>query len=952
MTSSTPAASRYVVGLDLGTTNSALAYVDTDASPWSIETLAIPQIVAPGQIEARDGLPSFLYQPALGEFAAGSLRLPWQKADPPDIAGQFARDHGTAVPGRMVASAKSWLCHPGVDRTADLLPWHAAEDVRLMSPVAVSARYIQHLREAWDAKFPEHPLAQQDFVLTLPASFDEVARELTIRAAQQAGLKRVVLIEEPQAAFYAWIAKHTDDWEQRVAEGQTILVCDVGGGTSDFTLIRVRKQADGTIQFHRIAVGDHLILGGDNMDLALAHHLERRLKPNGRLDPRPWSTLLRSCRHVKELLMGNQPPEQYTLSVGGTGSKLIGGSLQIPVSKSEVAELLIDGFFPFCELAAKPQAAQSGFQEFGLPYAADAAITKHLAAFLTSHRDSSVSRDAKSSERSALNEARSAPQSLRVAANHEHDAARPDVLLFNGGVFGSPQLRQRLIDVVHTWFRRDDPHWSLTVLDHERLDLAVAKGAAYYGMVRRGEGVRIAAGLARTYYVGVAGDPPSAVCLAPAGIEPGEEIDLSQRKFEVLVSQPIEFPLFYSSVRLNDQPGDVIPIDREQLTPLPPIRTVLKTGKGGDAAQLTVSLHAKLNEIGTLDLWCKELDGKRTWKLMFDVRSSTQTDVAAHESAAEALGVVTEDQQHAAEQVIRNTFRKHGDDPAQLMNRLAVVLEQDRASWPPSLLRQLWETLLAHDAGRKLSPMHEARWLNLLGYSLRPGYGFALDDWRVNESWKLLQNKLVHNSPQCRPEWWILWRRLAGGLAAGQQQALLGPVVGQIKQLDKLTASKSGGLSLHEAAELCRVAGAFELLPVTTKIDLGSAAIAQLQRGKVPGLRSALLWMLGRLGARRPAYGPLHQTVDADRVKSWLNDVMNLAGGEPIDSFTVMQLARKTGDRYRDLDDETRDHVLKWMDRMQSPKHYRRLVRDVGTLEAEEQSLVFGESLPAGLRIL
>lgn len=924
--------SRFVVGLDLGTTNSALAYVDTDASPWRIETFLIPQLVAPGQIEARETLPSFLYQPAAGEFAAGSLRLPWQTSDPAEITGQFARDHGTLVPGRLVASAKSWLCHPGVDRTADLLPWHGASDVRRLSPVAVSARYLQHIRDAWDAKFPEHPLASQDFVLTLPASFDEVARELTIRAAQQAGLKKVVLIEEPQAAFYAWIAKHTEDWETRVSPGQTILICDVGGGTSDFTLIRVRKLADGEIQFHRVAVGDHLILGGDNMDLALAHHLERRLKPNGRLEPRPWNMLLRSCRHVKELLMGPAAPDHYTVAIAGVGSKLIGGSIQTPVTRAEVGELLIDGFFPHVDLSAKPQAAQSGFQEFGLPYAADAAITRHLAAFLTSHRDV-LARD-------------------RISDSPRVDPARPDVLLFNGGVFASSQLRQRLIDVIHAWFRDADPNWSLTVLDHERLDLAVAKGAAYYGMVRRGEGVRIAAGLARTYYVGVAEPRASAVCLAPAGIEPGEEIDLSQRKFEVLVSQPIEFPLYYSSVRLNDLPGDVVAIDREQLTALPPIRTVLKTDKQSQTDRLTVALQARLNEIGTLDLWCRELDGKRAWKLMFDVRSATQTDVAAHESAAEALGIVAEDQRQAAEAVVMATFSPSGDDPAQLMRRLTEALQQDRAAWPPSLLRQLWETVMGVEPGRKISPAHEARWLNLLGFCLRPGYGFALDDWRVNETWKVLQNRLAHNSPLCRPEWWILWRRLAGGLTAGQQQSLIGPVVGQFKQIDKMIGVKGSGWSLHEAAELCRAAGAFEHLPVSLKVELGSAAVFQLRRGKVPGLRSALLWMIGRLGARRPTYGPLNLTVDSDHVKAWLNAVMHLEGGDAIDSFAVMQLARKTGDRYRDIDEGTRDHVLKWMDRVQSPKNLRRLVRDVGTLETEEQSLVFGESLPAGLRIL
>jgi hypothetical protein len=979
--------SRYVVGLDLGTTNSALAYVDTEVTPWRIETFSIPQLVAPGQVEARETLPSFLYQPASGEFPAGSLRLPWQKDDPGEIVGQFARDHGTLVPGRLVASAKSWLSHSGVDRTADVLPWHGAPDVRRLSPVAVSARYVQHVRAAWDARFPEHPLAGQEFVLTLPASFDEVARELTIRAARQAGLKRVVLIEEPQAAFYAWIAKHAADWDQRVAPGQTILICDVGGGTSDFTLIRVRRHADGTVQFHRAAVGEHLILGGDNMDLALAHHIERRLTKSRSslrekqpfaertetLDPRSWSRLLRSCRHVKELLMGDAPPEQHTLTIGGAGSRLIGGSIQMPVAKAEVDELIVDGFFPRVELVSKPQAAQSGFQEFGLPYAADAAITKHLAAFLTAHGEQEPSRITSDSGLSPprVVGGRAGDESSDDSPGANTGAARPDVLLFNGGVFGSPQLRQRLVDVLESWFRGDDPEWKLTVLDHERLDLAVAKGAAYYGMVRRGEGVRIAAGLARTYYVGVAGDPPSAVCLAPAGIEPGEEIDLSQRQFAVLVAQPIEFPIYYSSVRLNDRPGEVVPVDREQFTALPPIRTVLKAGQAGDADRLLVDLHARLNEIGTLDLWCKEIGGKRSWKLMFDIRSATQTDIAGHESSAESLGIVTEDQRQAAETVIRQTFSPAGEEnaafrsakgspfaerketlaPAQLMDRLTQVLDQDRAGWPPSLLRQLWEVLMDCESGRRLSPQHEARWLNLVGFCLRPGYGFALDDWRAGETWKLLQSKLVHNSPMCRPEWWILWRRVAGGLLAGQQQALIGPVIGQIRQLEKLTA-KGGGWSQHEAAEVCRAAGAMELLPVTTKIELGSAALGLLSRGKIPGLRSALLWMLGRIGARRPQYGPLNLTVDLDHVKGWLDGIMHLAGEDAADSLAVMQLARKTGDRYRDLDDGARDQVLKWMDRVQSPKKLRRLVREVGTLDSEQQALIFGEALPVGLRLV
>jgi molecular chaperone DnaK (HSP70) len=986
--------SRFVVGLDLGTTNSAMAYVDTAEQPRRVRTFAVPQVVAPGQIEARDTLPSFHYQSASGEFPAGATRLPWQKSDAGHIVGHFARDHGTLVPGRMIASAKSWLCHAGVDRTADLLPWQGAEDVERLSPVTVSSRYLQHYREAWDAKFPEHPLADQDFVLTLPASFDEVARELTVKAAKQAGLNRVVLIEEPQAAFYAWIDKHADSWEQRVSPGQKILVCDVGGGTSDFTLIRVRKGTDGAVQFHRVAVGDHLILGGDNCDLALAHHLEKRLKGEGHLEPRQWSVLVRSCRQLKETLMSENAPDKWTLTLPGSGSKLIGGGLQISVTRDEVRSVLVDGFFPDVPLDAKPQTSQSGFQEFGLPYAADAAITKYLAQFLTAHRFVAM-------ENSLV------PSLSRGEGTGNADPARPDIVLFNGGVFASSLLQRRVIESLERWFRTaGEPNWSPVVLENERLDLAVARGAAYYGMVRRGEGVRIAAGLARTYYVGVesaecgvssaecrasdisdvasgAQHPKldtrlSALCLLPAGIEPGHEIDLTQHQFQLLVSQPIEFPLYVSSTRLTDKPGDLVAVDPEQIKALPPIRTVLKTGKSKEAATVSVILKARLTEIGTLDVWCSEVDGKRSWKLLFDVRSATQTDIAAHEATGEQQGVFDDEVRRAACDVIVATFGNAtvpspassgektvgegtggegtGGDPASLMKRLTESLGMNRDEWPTSLLRQLWETLIDVEPGRRRSPQHEARWLNLTGYALRPGYGLAVDDWRAAETWKLLHGKLVHSTPACRAEWSILWRRVAGGLTAGQQQALAAALIGAVKQGVRSSSGKgkSGdfGGSPHESSEMLRLLGACELLSLPVKHDAGELLLDVLHRERFASLHSAALWAIGRVGARQLVYGPLNLVVPPDVATRWLIRLMKADGSESLASFAVMQLARKTGDRYRDIDETTRGSVLVWMDRVASPKHYRQLVREVGTLETEDQSLIFGEALPKGLRIL
>ncbi len=591
------APSRYVVGIDLGTTNSALAYIDTEAAPGgvqnlAVQTLAVPQIVAPGVIEPRETLPSFHYAPAAGEFVPGALRLPWETAEHDYCVGVFARDHGETVPGRLISSAKSWLCHSGVDRMAELLPWHGAADVPKLSPVDVGARYLEHFRRAWNHRFPSHPLEQQDLVVTLPASFDEVARELTVRSAKQAGLQRLVLLEEPQAAFYAWIAAHPQEWQDAVQPGQKILICDIGGGTSDFSLLRVRAGSDGRVQFHRVAVGEHLILGGDNLDLALAHHIEGKLSGDAKLEPRAWAVLMRSCRKIKETLLGPNPPERITVNLPGGGSRMIGGSRSLELETAAAQQILIDGFLPNAALDDRPQTRRSGFQEFGLPFASDAGITRYLAQFLTAHRHVAME---------------------FLQADATQNSARPDVVLFNGGFFESTLLRERLLDVLGSWFSpKDGPAWRPQVLKNDRLDLAVARGAAYYGLVRRGQGVRIAAGLARSYYVGVGpvalceGAAPSeaAVCLLSAGVEEGRGFDLEGRTFELRIREPVEFPLYYSSTRLTDPIGSLVSVDPLQMTALPPIRTVLQTSKKGAAETIQVALHAKLTEIGTLELWC------------------------------------------------------------------------------------------------------------------------------------------------------------------------------------------------------------------------------------------------------------------------------------------------------------------------------------------------------------
>lgn len=951
LTESTP--SRFVVGIDLGTTNSAVCYIDSSESPWRVQVFAIPQLVAPGVVESLDTLPSFHFQPPVvpGEDPR-AWKLPWQNRAASYVVGTAARDVGQLYPGRQIASAKSWLCHYGVDRTADLLPWQATSDVERWSPVGVSAAYLRQIREAWDAAHPDFPLAEQDVVLTLPASFDEIARELTVQAAAQANLPRVVLIEEPQAAFYAWVDRHRDQWHNLVSPGQKILVCDVGGGTSDFTLIRVRQSESKQdhahlIQFHRIAVGDHLILGGDNLDLALARFIEQRLQERQtQLDARQWDILVRSSRQAKETLLSDTPPSQITVNLPSAGSRLIGGSLQVEVTRADAEQTLVDGFFPITELGATPLRRQSGFQEFGLPYAADSAITRYLSQFLIAHRH--------------------ADQTPEEAPT-DHDPARPDLILLNGGVFASPQIRQRLLDVIASWFQTPaHSGWRPTLLANDRLDLAVAHGAAYYGMVRRGEGVRIAAGLARSYYLEIGsseGDgaegpnsaaPATAVCIVPGNAQPGDTIELTNLQLKLRISEPVEFPLHVSSTRLTDRPGQLVTIDPEQMRSLPPLRTALRTQRRSQRGSVPVRLHTHLSEIGTMELWCSQADGDAQWRLQFDVRSATETDRVASATRGESQGLLDEDTWNECLLLLHQTFGMERHlKPSLLMSELTKAVGLDKSEWPMSLLRRIWETLLELAEGRRISQEHEARWLNLVGYSLRPGYGMAVDDWRVTETWRHVQGKLIHPSPVCRTESWILWRRIAGGLPAGQQRALAEPLLAAVRNLHRrLTTNSNKGevpFSTPEFGEVWRLLGSLEWLNVRDKQQLGKMLVELLPKRKLDSVISPLIWTIGRLGNRTPLYGPLNTAVDAATAAQWAKQLQSIETRDAALPFALMQLARRTGDRYRDLPDTTRNEIAQWLEARQAPAHLIQLVREVGSLDVEEQQRAFGESLPRGL---
>ena len=606
---------RYVVGIDLGTTHCSLAYADLTVEKPQVQSLPIPQLAAPATIENRELLPSFLYLPIESE---GPQPLPW---DPNRrfVVGEYARSRGVDAPARIVASAKSWLSHAGVDRRSAILPLGAPEDVTKLSPVLVSQRYLEHLREAWDYQVakgdPELSLTKQEIVLTVPASFDAAARELTVEAATAAGFSQLTLLEEPQAALYAWIDAVGDAWRKALKPGDVVLVVDVGGGTTDFSAIAAVEK-DGSLELVRVAVGDHILLGGDNMDLALAHVLKAKLSAQGKeLDRWQMVALTHAARVAKERLLSDESISEAPIAIASRGSRLLGGTLRTELTREEVTRTLVEGFFPAVEADARPAMRQRvGLRQLGLPYASDPAVTKHLAAFLGRQAEAAAKLEGFTAQRS--------------------DAAllHPTKVLFNGGVMKGQAITHRIIDTINRWLTSDgaSPAHSLPSAD---LDLAVARGAASYGLARRGKGLRIRGGTARAYYVGIEGavpavpgiEPPlTAMCLAPFGMEEGTEAQLPPHELGVVVGEPVRFRFFGSTVRRDDVAGTELESwSADELEELSPIEVTLPASQRSEGDVVPVRLRAEVTEVGTLLLEAvpvEPLDPSEKWRVELSVR--------------------------------------------------------------------------------------------------------------------------------------------------------------------------------------------------------------------------------------------------------------------------------------------------------------------------------------------
>ncbi len=919
-------AAAYVVGIDLGTTHTVVAYAAIDArrtrtAPEPV-VFDVPQLAAARELEAKPLLPSCLYAPLPGEV----------EGDPDFVVGELARRRGGEVPSRFVASAKSWLSHGAVDRTAAILPWGAdAEGARRISPVEASARVLMHLREAWDRAHPDAPLAEQDVVLTLPASFDDVARTLTLRAAEMAGLAPT-LVEEPTAAFYDAMRDvdamraHAGPGRGEGAEARTVLVVDVGGGTTDLSLmaIAVAPKAAGGFTVRRVAVGRHILLGGDNMDLALAHLVEPQIAgtaPGARLDPLELGQLVLACRGAKERLLGGRAKEAR-VTVLGRGSKLVSAARTGTLTREDVEKVVLEGFFPE-DVQLGPAGARSGIVAFGLPYERDPAITRHIRQFLVRH-----------------------------AA--ELPRGTPDTVLLNGGVFHAKPIVRALASAMKQWGKVP------AVLPNEDPDLAVARGAVRYGFARRGLGVRVESGASRGYYAALAPEgirEMRAVCILPRGAVEGVLYQAEGRTFELVVGRSVRFDLYESDVAKDDV-GAIVKIEGDAFERLPPVVTQLQaTGK---EAAVKVVLGGELLTTGQLELACVEAGGaNRRFRLEFQLRDGARAGAPpappvslAPPQAAKASGgaLPTAGKLAEAEKLLDKVFGKKGEASPRETKDVVRDLEQvlgDRQRWEMETCRVVADRLLVNPGARRRTPSHERAFWMLLGFCIRPGFGDPGDPARLERVWPLFEGRLgFPNEAHGWQQFFIAWRRLAGGLLEPQQIVLR-------DALDPVVAPPEAGLKPpkrmpEHVDELTVMLASLERVPALRRAQLGDWLVEKTWTKD----DARIWWSLGRIGARVPLYASVHHVVPPKRVEAWLERLLRVdfkVVGTA--SHAAVQLARVTGDRARDVSERLRGDVQKKLAAAGAKESWVQAVRELSTVGEEDRAAMFGEGLPIGLRL-
>ena len=992
---------RFLIGIDLGTTNSSLAYVDSLDPSAQSQTFSCMQWQGPQIKNEEPILPSFLYLPPevdrfpqvfaeTDEVDPSTLDLNRKRGDLQRIiVGRYACSRLAETPGRVIQSAKSWLVHRGADPEEAILPWGSKElDVtEKLSPVQVSSCYLSHFREAWNntiGKYsPEYSFENQDITITVPASFDEVAQRLTLKAATLAGFPdKVRLLEEPQAAFYHWLETNKESASLKTLKAlprARILVCDVGGGTTDFSLFEM--VGDNVQAITRIAVSDHVLLGGDNIDLTIAHYAESKLEQSSsnnasdvhrqsvKVGIKQWNSLLFQSRMIKERILADRVSEGenggnesgvINIALPSEGRSLFSQSLSLSLQSSEVRQIVEEGFFPLCNREDEVKVASTGLREFGLPYASDSAVTRHLAAFLRGIRDISD-----------RNKNGGAPD---VSPNDSRTDSWPRIsaVLYTGGSLKPQILRDRLTRLLSSWQDNEAP----IVLENDAMELGVARGAAYYGAMRRSRLVFIHAGYAHSIYLELAAPHPfressvgkgssedtKLVCILPRGTEQGEQVALDHLEFEALVDRPVRFQTYYST-RRNDPAGAVVRLESDIFHKLPSLQTKLKLTEEGKKVQvrsLRVTLQSQVTELGLLQISCvpREVSGDlRTWQLEFNLRKDTTefANIAASgdsekdedsPDAAVDLEVASKlilyhygkEKHHVVEK-----GKKSASSPKSLFSELESALRSSRDKWELVTLRALWKPLSQGITRRSRSLAHETTWLALAGWCLRPGFGSALDEHRLDELWRVFHLGLSFSKERsAQVQWWIMWRRVAGGLNRERQEALYTAI--------SMLLQKRG----IEDAEVLNLVVSLERISTDKRINLASKLLNLIRQSKEAQKRQ-YVWALGRIGARVPFYAGYESVIPPEHIERWFNvlEPLDWTANENrplIDLFA--QICRRIGDRHLDVEDSVRKRVQGKLKSSAATDRQLRLLEEVIELNGEEQSVLFGDSIPIGIKLI
>jgi molecular chaperone DnaK (HSP70) len=957
--------SKFLVGIDLGTTHTVVAYqqkatANTKTSDSKTKIFEIFQLIAPGTVAKRALLPSFRYHPANGEIADSDLALPWRASNRlcetnAVVIGEWARTLGAKVDGRLVSSAKSWLSHDKVDRTAPILPWgndsreDGTNNIYKVSPLHACASYLDHIHQAWNHEYPESPLNNQHIVITIPASFDEGARSLTLEAAKLAGLDSILLLEEPTAACYDWHQRTAaidntlpktllSSNQHSVSHKNNILICDIGGGTTDLALIQA-KVCDDQLSLNRIGVGNHLMLGGDNIDLALAYHVEQQLlnqdnTTKKKLSVAALSQLVQQTRMAKETLLGNDAPDTAQVTILGSGSKLIGASKKITLDKRLVHNIALDGFFPTVGFDQTLTKKANALQDFGLPYENDAAISKHIAQFIRQH-----CQDSHTQSKTTL----------------------PSTLLLNGGVFNSPLIKQRLLAQLALW--SGDDQTEVQVLENPHPNLSVALGAVAYAQLKfdssAEKSIKIGGGSARAYFLKLSqGDlnheHAQGICILNKGCEEEVDVELPHRVFELIVGEPVKFSLVSSNADQAFNVGDLVSLNAENFIQLPELSTAIKMENSQTNHRVKVSLSTRLTDVGVLDMHCHSLSTPtQHWQLAFTVRKNSEPTTDKFDDTNQHLAHKIED----AKAFIEHAFKDHSTtnkfNAIKSLRKQLETLFGHRDTWSSDLARALFDCFLNHKKSRRRSEQHEQIWFRLAGFLLRPGFGYTLDDWRIDQIWPLYAQGLQYKkSTQAWADWWTFWRRAAGGLNAAQQQTIftdIQPFV-DFENANKRKITETG--EQRSINDIILLLGALEHLQIDDKIDGVNSLLQRCGLPKANNLQT-YWWAIGRLCARTPFYGSIHSVIDAEDMQAllpyWLDSDWKK---HPFIAFATVMMSRKCGDRLRDLDNESRQLILDKLSKSAVSNTWIQMVTNVTELDEVQSKKIYGDALPSGLTLV